>query len=730
MKFAMINSMESTNTIQHDNRLQSALQTMSGLELRTMAGMIVRQWRLILAVTALILLMAIGLLSQLHYRYTAEALLTIEEREAQLVGQTDAAIAGVTLNNRVDTEVEILGSSSVALGVIDRLALWRDAEFGFSGLSRLDMLKGIIGLQVASNSEIQAIRLNELPADTQAQLVKKLGLALKISRRGLTSVISIQATSKDPQKSADVANAVAASYLNVQINAKAQTAQSAADFLSERVDELAKNIQGVDAKIENFILLQSDAIGTPEARAELGRMRDQIKALTSTQASFSTELAQLQNIRDNPGTKIIGNVSAELRALAETRAALAKKSAAGVVPPDFDAQLKGIDDQLRDAASLRVASIKDELDKSDRAKQDMGKQLQDLFARQQIPNEVAVNLYRLQREAESSRKLYESYSTRLGEVQQQVSLALPNSRIVAPAIVPYDPSYPPSWVILTLGTFLGLGLGSAAGIAREHLVGGFASPAQIEAVTGLTVIATVPGYDAKNPQDAILEMPFSGFSESIRRLRIGIENTIGSLATKVIVITSTEPGEGKSTLAISVARTFASSGRSTLLIDSDFRHPSVAKLIGFSSPSNLIEMLPGINHHFDLSAKVETEVSSGLCALTTTATSKQASDVLVGSAQYADLIASAREQFEFIVVDCPPIGYVVDAKIVSRSADLVIYIVKQNSTSQQDAVAGLRQMIGQTNHPPLAIVLNNVRDILGGYYYRNSRYNNYYKSES
>jgi polysaccharide biosynthesis transport protein len=710
------------------NRLSSALQTMSGLELRTMLGMIVRQWRLILAMLVLVMLVTLGVVSQMSYRYTAEALLTIDQRESQLVGQEDAVSGGVTLNNRVDTEVEILGSSSVALGVIDRLALWRDPEFGFTGLSRFDRLKGVLGLKLPEIDGPSALRLAELSGAKQSDLVKRLNGAVKISRRGLTSVISIQTTSKDAEKSALIANAVAESYLDVQINAKAKTAQSAADFLAARVDELAKTIQGVDTKVENFILEQSDSIGTPEARAELSRMREKIGLLTQSQESFSTELSQLQSLQDNPGTSVPNAVSAELRALAEKRAQLAKLSAEAAAPPDLALQLAALDKQLSSTASLRSASLREELGKSDKQKESLRKQLQDLFSHQQIPNEVAVSLYRLQREAESSRKLYESYSTRLGEVQQQVSLALPNTRIVAPAIVPSDPSYPPSKLLLLLAGLVGLGLGAAAGITREHLVGGFASPGQVEAVTGLNIMATVPGFDGSTPQNAILEVPFSGFSESIRRLRIGIENTIGPLPSKVIVVTSTEPSEGKSTLSISVARAFATSGRSTLLIDSDFRHPSVAKLTGFHSKGNLIELLPNIKNDFELLNYVETELDSGLSTLTTTTTTRQSSDVLVGSAQFLDLIAVARRHFEFIIFDCPPIGYVVDAKIVSRNADLVLYVVKQNSTSQQDAVSGLRQIVG-AGQAPVALVLNNVRDILGGYYYRNSRYNNYYKTE-
>jgi polysaccharide biosynthesis transport protein len=720
------NMLGADNSVQDTNRLGTALQTMSGLELRTVLGMMMRQWRLILALVLISTLVAAGLLSQMRYRYTAEALMSIDQRESQLVGQDDSAMAGTTMNNRVDTEVEILGSSSVALGVIDRLALWRDPEFGFTAVSRLDSLKGLIGFKLNQPEAPEATRLSELAGDMQAQLVKKLGAAVKVTRRGLTSVIAIQATSKDPEKSARVANAMAESYLDVQINAKAKTAQSAANFLAGRVDELAKTIQDVDAKIENFILAQADEIGTPEARAELQRMRESINSLATTQAAFST---QLQSLQDDPSSIAPSSVSAELRALAEKRAELARKATADSAPPDLVKQLKVIDNQLKDLAKLRGDNLREELDKSDKQKSELGKQLQDLFSHQQIPNEVAVSLYRLQREAESSRKLYDSFSTRLGEVQQQVSMALPSTRIIAPAITPHDPSYPASNFILALGCLLGLALGTAAAIARENLVGGFASTAQVEAVTGLSVLATVPGYDGKEPHDAIVTVPFSGFSESIRRLRIGLENKLSGFESKVILITSTEPSEGKSTLSISVARALATSGRAALLIDGDFRHPSISKLTGSVSPVDLIRKLPEIEHKFDLMACLKTEEDSGLFLFTTTPTQKMASDVLVGSQNFVSLIAEARKAFEYVIIDCPPIGYVVDAKIISRVADMVLYVVKQNSTSQQDAISGMRQMVDSSGHPPVAVVLNNVRDILGGYYYRNSRYNNYYKSD-
>ena len=713
-----------------NTRLSSAWQAMSHLELRNLLGMLLRQWRLIVSILALVLLLALAVLSQLSYRYTAEGLLTIDDRESQLVGQSDSPVSNGTLNNKVDSEVEILGSTSVALGVIDRLALWRDAEFGFSGLTRTEKLKSLVGIDPPVNNMASIVRLSELPPEDQATLVTKLQNAVHIERRGLTSVISIKATSRDKAKSALLANAVADSYLDVQINAKSKTAQSAVDFLSKRVDELAKNLQDVNSKTENFILTQTDSVGTPEARAEMMRIRDQITNVSKAQANFAASLNQYKSIVNDPNSISPESVPAELRAMAELRAAAAKKTLAEATNPDLQSQLRTLDQKMIDMATVRAADLQGQLASQDKQKGDLRKQLQDIFTSQQIPNEVAVSLYRLQREADSSRKLYESFSNRLGEVQQQVSLALPNSRIVAPAIIPAGPSFPPTQSIMILAALLGLGLGIAAAIARESLVGGFALPAQAEAVTGVPVIASVPRDTSITPQTTLVDDPLSSFSESLRRMRIGVEEAVAHTPTKIILVTSTEPGEGKSTMAMSLGRALAAVGRSVVLVDCDFRHPSVGKLSGLASPGDLVEVLKTYQPNQSVYGMSIVDASSKLELITTSAAKKQASDVIVSAPAFGHFLETLRLSYEYVILDSPPIGYVVDARILNAYADMLLYVVKQNSTSQQDAVSGLRQVLGNKQLENAGIILNSVQNTLGGYYYGKGRYSYYYKEES
>jgi polysaccharide biosynthesis transport protein len=488
-------------------------------------------------------------------------------------------------------------------------------------------------------------------------------------------------------------------------------------------------LQQINEKTENFIFDQSDVVGTPEAKQEMLRIRDQIRGLSSDQANVSTLLAKLQNFQQDPHASVPQDFPAELRAISEERDAAAKQAFANTADENLQVRLKDLDQKLRDETAKRASDVEGQLSNVDKRRDELRKQLQDIFTHQQIPNEVSVNLFRLQRDADSGRKLYETFSNRLAEVSQQVGLALPNSRIVAPAISPSAPSFPPSQTILFATSLLGLGLGVAAAVGRENLVGGFAMAAQVEAVTGLPVIATIPKDTNQNPQDTLIDDPFSAFSESVRRMRLGVEERAATTGQNVVLVTSTEPGEGKSTLALSLARAMAAVGKRVILVDCDFRHPSVGRLSGLTSPINLVEYLVDGKLPENYATVAAEDSVSSLLLITTSASKSQASDVIVNSKRFRQFIESLASSFDCVILDSPPIGYVVDARILAEMSDFLLYVIKQNSTSQQDAVGGLRQVLHPANHGQVGLVLNSVQDVLAGYYYGDSRSNNYYRKK-
>jgi capsular exopolysaccharide synthesis family protein len=614
---------------QHE--LRPTATSMSGMELRQFIESMLRQRKLILSITALIIGVAFFLISFVQEQYTAGAVLVIDESQSQLLGVEAALSAGATLINRVDTEVEILKSPSVSLRTIERLKLWNDDEFGFAP----SFPRKIANIFSRTTSQpVAASTIKDLTNDHRAKLVGGLKKALKISRQGFTSVISIEATSRSADKAATIANTVAESYFDLQIETRTKSAQRAAEFLRARVNELATAIIDGNQRLDEFIREHNKELGSAEVRTELARLRDEATG-----------------------------IAPEQKAIAEPRA---------------------------------------------------------------IPQNIAVGLYRLERDVETNRKLYDSYVARLGEVQQQVSLAMPNSRIMSPAIAPDKPSFPPTGIFLGVAVLIGLMLGVGSAVLREHIIGGFVTPEQLAAVTGLPVTAVIPHNNQGNPHDSILEFPFSAFAESIRRMRLGIDNVTEGKHPSVVLVTSTEPSEGKTTLAIALARAMAKSAQRTLLIDCDLRQSSVGRLMKAVSPIHFVDLLLAKSMEEEFTSALAREKDSGLYLLNSESTTRHASDVLLASEQFRKLIDIAKSRFDAIIIDSPPIGYVVDASIISRECDVVLYVIRYAVSSQRSVVAGLRQILSGPRPPVPALVLNGARELLSGHYYRKSTYNNYY----
>jgi capsular exopolysaccharide synthesis family protein len=605
------------------------------MELRQLIDTLLRQRKLILSILVLVVGSAFLFLNFVQERYTAKAILVIDESASRLLGIEAVLSAGATLINRVDTEVEILQSPSVAIRTIEKLRLWSDDEIGLMTSTS----KGVASLLLAKKSQpISAATIEQLTQNQLAKIVANLMKSLKISRQGFTSVISIEATSHSSEKAATIANAVAESYFDLQVETRTKSAQRAVEFLRARVNELAGAIIEGNQRLDEFGVEHSKELGRSAVLTESDRLR----------------------------------------------------SGTAAPPPE-----------------QRIVT-----------------------GQHVVPQSIAVELYRLQRDVETNRKLYDTYVARLGEVQQQVSLAMPNARIMSPAIPPHKPSFPPARILLGLAAITGLTMGIGAAMLREHIVGGFVTPEQLTAVTNLSVTAVIPHSNQDNPHDSILKSPFSAFAESIRRMRLGIENVTEGKRPSVILVTSTEPDEGKTTLAIALARAIAKSAQRTLLVDCDLRQSSMGRLMKDTSSKNLVDLILAKSMEEQFSMALGREKDSGLYLISADTTMRYASDAMLASEQFRKLIETARSQFDAIVIDSPPVGYVVDASIISRQCDVVLYVVRYAMSSQRNVVAGLRQILSGPRPPVPAVVLNGAKEMLSGYYGQKSSYYHSYTDPS
>jgi capsular exopolysaccharide synthesis family protein len=277
--------------------------------------------------------------------------------------------------------------------------------------------------------------------------------------------------------------------------------------------------------------------------------------------------------------------------------------------------------------------------------------------------------------------------------------------------------------------FLSICTGIGLALLREHFIGGITRTEQFENLGGIPVVAAVPrssGELSKRPDLSIVNQPLSAYSEAIRRALLGII-PVGAKGRRCIFVTSSVPGEGKTTLALSLARQAAITGSPTLLIDADLRHPSVRGLLGDKSEGGLIDYLaqpPGTDSH---EISIVKEPSSGVSFVLGGHASSGSTDTLLMSTRFDDLIRFAREEYETIIIDTPPVGLVVDATIIARHCDAGVFVARYASTSQTMIRSSLRELMERADVPVYGILNMVARADTYGHY---GKYRDYYATSS
>jgi capsular exopolysaccharide synthesis family protein len=219
---------------------------------------------------------------------------------------------------------------------------------------------------------------------------------------------------------------------------------------------------------------------------------------------------------------------------------------------------------------------------------------------------------------------------------------------------------------------------------------------------------------------AIVTQPLSPFSEAVRRVQLGID-VLAPKGKRSIFVTSATPNEGKTTLAIALARQMASTGASTLLIDGDMRHPSVHQYLNERVEDGLIGFLAKPNGPAAEQLSVVREAATGVSYVLSAPSNAAATDALLMSPRFDQLMEFARDNYDVVIVDTPPVGLVVDAAIIARRCDIGVFVVRYNSTNQHQIRNSLRDL--RRADVPIVGVVNDIRGEDG---YRYGKYQQYY----
>ncbi|WP_237153130.1 GumC family protein [Oryzibacter oryziterrae] len=706
-------------------------------DIRGIIGLIRRQIGLIVSTIVIVAGLAALYLFMQTPIFTASTMVLVDPRQKNALDPQSQVSLLPTDNARVESEAEILKAPSTLLDVVKKMDLVTDPEFGVK-LSTTDKLLTFFKLK--SEKDIIAN-----PERQVQQVLNNFTNRVSISRKGLTYLIGISVDSADPKKAADIANALAASYIQNQVDAKISNALTVRDALSRRLAQASSDINATENKIDAFVNENLDKVASDSTRSDISQMRsqlDQLKADSLGAANVSSELTSLAarkdwaSIADQLNSDAIKSLQSQA---ARIEAAMNGIDAGSTKAADLRKQLDSLEGQLSGQVSQEIGTLQQKIQTNQEQQDKLRSSLRQTVLSSNLSNDVMVKIYELQQESQVSKTLYQDLLQRLRGVEAQADLQLADSRVVSEALPPNSPSSPKTNLILMLALVGGLGLGVGLAFLNENFVGGFTSDQQFEAVTGVPVISSVPVLshagktvsDRQHVVDELVDHPLTAYSESIRRIRLGLENMLRRKfqgqevkGGQVIMVGSAVPGEGKTTTAVALARAFALSGKHVLLIDCDLRRPAVAGALKIEAENGLGDYLALALDTQSIRQFVTKDSVQGLEMILGTKKHRTPTDSLIETAQFNLLMELARERFEIIILDTPPILPVVDAQYLATRADVVTLVVHWASTSQREVRSALNDLKTTVGDDLLiAGVLSKAE--LGVGSYRN-KYNSYY----
>lgn len=680
-----------------------------------------RRWLTLALVVGGVFALGVVLILLMTPKYTSITHVRIDPSRTPVAGQADASALSP---EAIETEVALIRSDEVARAVAQKLKLVNDPEFAPADKDGASMTAGD-----KTTIVVQAVLNN-----------------LDVSRNKLSYILGISYTSPDRLKSAAIANAFAAAYIDAKVGTGTNTASKKALFLKQQLDQLAASIRGKEAQLATYQAQTGIVTGTNGYGATTGTIVDQqvaplsaeLAAAQSASAQASAALAAAQSSAAKGGTDSVAEVLASpVIGNLRTQRALALKdlgdalSRYGEKHPSTiaaRANLQDVDTQIQAESARIMSSLRSNAAAAQARIGALQGSVNRLAGLQAGNARSAVLAKSLDAEVTTERTQYDKLSQSLMEMQQAANNSIAQVDIVDNAIPPLRPTSPNKPLLMALALLVALSAGTATVTVQEMLVQGLRSITEVEERLGVPVLAAVPKEKHAHPADILLEKPTSLFAEALRIARASLLGVRADRSPQIIAITSALPAEGKTTTAVAFARTLAMNGQKTLLIDCDVRRANVREIVKEAPDSpGLVEVLHGEAQIAQTIHRGDTDNLDHLLVRSPYFSSEN----LFGDGKMIEILKTLRSQYELIVLDLPPLMGLADGRFLAAMSDSVAMVVRWNETPAQAASSAVQSL--RTDGSNIAGVIFTMVDAgseaVGGYYY-SKKYSGYYQQQN
>lgn len=706
-----------------------------------------RRLALVAAIAGAVMVAGASFAMLMPNRYEGVAVVQIDPRK-KTISQVDSVVEDLKGDNAsIDSEVEVISSRAVALKVIDILNLRDDEEF--RPPSRVRRLLNAVGLgrflpesgkTAAAASNANPARLDQDPNGTRVgrvqpgesvpesdELAVQFLERLKVTRVRSTLLLEIKFSAGDAVKAARIANTIAEVYIAGNLANKKQASGFATQLLEGKLAEMQQRVADAERKVAMFKSDNNifDSEGNVLSEKEMARLMEQTVSARNATAEAKAKFENAQRLVKLPGgASTISEViqSSSVGALKEAVATARKREAElatryGPRHPEMQkvrAEIAQTETQLAEEVEREVANLKNVYSVAERREMQLRQSLTTLKEQEAATKEASVKLLELQREAATSKQLYESLLVRYKQTSETQDLQLPDARIVEQADTPLVPSSPKRLQLTLIALIAGLGIGIGAALALEFVTPGLSHPDDVERTLEVAHIASVPAADPGGGTDPlrsirlVLADPRGVFAESVRGIRREIDMRHRSRGSRVVMVASSLPGEGTDIIASNLAHHYAITGQRVLLVDGDLRRSPLTRKFAPQRASGLLDTLA---RGLPVERAILHDRVSGLYFLPAMGPSPMETGrpELLGSRRMADTIDALKAQFDVIIIDAPPLLPVVDARVLADYADQIIFVTTWRRTPKQLAKRAL-QCLGFNHEKVAGVVMNSVAD--------------------
>ena len=694
-----------------------------GQLLRYVTSLIRRNIWLIAIVTAVAIIAAVVLTMLQTPRYTAMSTMEIAEDTQQVLGEDLGAettsYANWDIEMNLNTQLEILRSRALAQRVAERMDLASNERF-FNAMEAGDLVE--LSEQQRADRVTDMLRGNfsvELPTGTR--------------------IAELRFTSTDPGMSAMVVDAFASEFIQSNLQRKFDSSAYARTFVAEQLEEARVRLENSEREL-NAYAREAGLIRTRDASADEGSYAGSMTASSlmqlnqaaneaqaariAAQARWSAERAQplfsSQAVLESP----------TVQSLMQRRAALQAEldSARERYLPDHPSvtrlrtELQATETSMNRAANEVRNSIRANYEAAASAETNLRQQVNTLEGDTLAEQDRSVRYNTLAREADTNRQIYDGLLQRYRALNAAAGITASNIAVVDQAEVPTSPSSPNLPRNVLLAMVLGLALAGAVVFLRDQMDDRLRIPEDVESKIGLPLLGVIPTAEDGNPVGA-LDDPKSPIAESYNALRTTLMHSTREGLPRLLLVTSAQASEGKTTTSYAIARSFARVGKNVLLMDADLRRPNVHKVADVPNKAGMSTLLVGEASLADVAVR---STYPGLSIVPAGPIPPSPAELL-SSPRMAALLEQVEAEYDLVVIDSAPILGLADSTELAALVDGVALVVEANRGRGGQLKGALRRLRA-LNPVLVGAVLTKYDASKGGNY---SYYGyNYYRYES